>query len=137
MERNRVTDEEKRMLYLALENKCNAPDITFDDIYHGIDEIHASFPLRKLYWHTPGVLLVVVSIIMIICCEAHSNWYVTGLMIYLIGGVLESIVVYKQYGGKGLTIAIVILIVMGYVAKNRDLDFNWLIKFIKEVQDFF
>ena len=30
--KSNISDEDKKKLYLALESKCNAPNITFDDL---------------------------------------------------------------------------------------------------------
>lgn len=137
MEKNRITDEQKKTLYLSLENKCNAPDITYEDIYYGIDGIHPSFSWRKLRWHIPGCIMAVVAIIMIVFSEPHSNWYVIGLVMYLLGVIIECIVIFKQCGTQSSIVTIIICLVLGYVAKNRDLDFDWLIKCIQDVKNIF
>lgn len=134
MEKNNITEEEKEKLTLALHNKCNEPDITFNDVFHGINDIHPAFSIKQTYPFIPGALIVLASLMMMIFSEFHSNWYVVGLIIYVLSVLVECVVAYVKCNWQGMLITLAVCVLLGFIVKNRDIDFEWL---IEKLKDFF
>lgn len=130
---NNITAEEKEKLTIALQNKCNEPDITFNDVFHGINNIHPAFSIKQTYPFIPGALIVIASLIMMIFSEPHSNWYVVGLIVYVLGVVIECVVAYAKTHWQGMLVTLAISVLLGFIVKNRDVDFEWLIEEMKDI----
>ena len=117
-------------MYDALESKVRTPDITYQDLFNGIQDIHPSYRKKLLCWGLPGIGIFLGSLLGIICFDKASNWYVLSL-VSSVGCVIYECILACRFGYKWHTLWIVgIGVLLIYISKVRDLDENIFVKFI-------
>ena len=122
MANNIITDIEKGQLYEALKYKMNDPDLSYHDIYNGLNGITPSYFKQVCIGTIICGLLCIVSLVGIICCENQSNLYVFGLIGYILGGCAECIILYKYQ--KMWYIALALFFCIGIIAIYREINLD-------------
>lgn len=136
MAENSITDEQRKLIYTAIEAKSHEPDMTFEDCFKGVNEIHPSHKKDIKIWSCICAITALISLGMLIFCENGSNVYVCGLICYIISFSVECLVL-LYYGQKGYSGLIVLLgVFLGYVAIKRDINEDMLLEIFNNVKSF-
>lgn len=128
---NILTDIEKNQLYDALKYKMNDPELSFHDIYSGINSISPSYGKEVAIGSTICGLICLISLVVIVCFDKKSNPYVFGLIGYVTGSSIECYVLYKYQKMWYLVLALLVILLI--IVLNRDIDLNILKEWISPI----
>lgn len=121
---SKISDEDKKKLYLALESKCNAPNISFDDLYKGISEIRPISWIQRPWVFWVAIVFLLISLCVVVISTAETHNYVFGLLFYIIGLALGCVRMHYLFGKDGVWTTILICAVLLYIAITRDFEFD-------------
>ena len=122
--KSNISDEDKKKLYLALESKCNAPNITFDDLYKGISEIRPISWIQRPWVFWVAIVHLLISLYMVVISSSETHNYVFGLLLFTIGLALGCVRMHYLFGKNGVWTTISVCAVLLYIAITRDFEFD-------------
>lgn len=130
MEKNKKVITEADIQNL-LKTRMKNPNLTYEDIYRGIDEIHPSYTCQIIKYISVPVFFLVASMILMVVFR--ENWIVKriSIIVYSLAAIV-FVLVFKHYGKK-LIIWIFILCMFFYLSYSEDIDITYLWNLIKTI----
>lgn len=132
-----ISEEEKKKIYLALESKANEPGITYDDLFDGINDIHPSYKKEICCLSIPIAVVFFLSLYAIIFKPSVSNWYVCGLIGYILSSFSGCGMLFYYKKRYMSIIFIAVFIFIGWVAINRTINADMLKDLLQLIKDIF
>lgn len=132
-----ISEEEKKKNYLALESKANEPGITYDDLFGGINDIHPSYKKEIFCLSIPIAVVFFLSLYAIIFKPSASNWYVCGLIGYILCSFSECGTLFYYKKRYMSIIFIAVFICIGWVAINRTINADMLKDLLQLIKGIF
>lgn len=137
MANRQLTDEEKERLYQLIGSKANEPGITYDDLYIGITDIQPSYKKEICCWSISIVIASFLSLYAVIFKPSASNWYVCGLIGYILSSLCECGILFHYKKRLMSIISMAISIFVGYIAINRTIDAKMLESLLQIIKGVF